>query len=66
MLLKIDPKNSKPLYRQLIDEIENLIDQGTLRAGQFQAVGPVAGDQYIAVGKKDLPVQLRLLPVRMD
>ncbi len=34
MLLKIDRKGSKPLYLQLIDEIKNLIDQGTLQAGQ--------------------------------
>jgi DNA-binding transcriptional MocR family regulator len=34
MLLKIDRTDSKPLYQQLIDEIKDLIDQGTLQAGQ--------------------------------
>lgn len=34
MLLKIDRTGSKPIYQQLIHEIENLIDQGTLEVGQ--------------------------------
>jgi DNA-binding transcriptional MocR family regulator len=34
MLLNIDRKDSKPLYKQLIDEIKNLIDQGALEAGE--------------------------------
>lgn len=34
MFVNIDRKESQPLYRQLIDGIINLIDQGTLEAGE--------------------------------
>lgn len=35
MLVNINRKDAKPLYRQLIDEIINLIDRGALEAGEF-------------------------------
>ncbi len=35
MLLKFDRTDSKPLYRQLVDDIKNLIDQEILQAGQY-------------------------------
>ena len=34
MLLSIDRKETKPLYKQLIDKIKDLIDQGALQAGE--------------------------------
>lgn len=34
MLLHIDRQNTTPLYKQLIDEVKKLIDQGTLEGGE--------------------------------